>query len=176
MTRVWLTPWEWACCGDRFEVGDDVDFGVSSRDASFLADRLGAELVHTVDAVESHHEDEHPDRVRGRVIAVHEVTREVIERRFDHFVDPYARARPSGEAGRPEGLPPGARLSRQETRIEPMPGTTRSVSVQGVPFIEEHRVPSVRPDHVEESTSERRRQRVGWIVDVEELPPGSRIA
>ena len=24
MTRVWLSTWEWACCGDPFAVGDDV--------------------------------------------------------------------------------------------------------------------------------------------------------
>ncbi|MFE7196855.1 DUF6578 domain-containing protein [Microbacterium oxydans] len=102
MTRVWLTPWEWACCGDPFEIGGEVDFGIRSRDPEGLVDELGAELAGTVDALESHHEEEHADRVRGRVIAVHEVSREVVERRFEQFVDPFARARTSGRLQLPK--------------------------------------------------------------------------
>ena len=81
MTRVWLKDWEWACCGDPFAVGDDVDFGIETRDPSLiLAETLGPALVVTVDAIESHHEAEFTDRVRGRVTAVHAVTHEVVER------------------------------------------------------------------------------------------------
>nr|WP_104125915.1 hypothetical protein [Cryobacterium sp. Y57] len=42
---------------------------------------LGPELIATVDAMESHHEEAFTDRVRGRVVAVHAVTQDVIERR-----------------------------------------------------------------------------------------------
>ncbi len=72
MTRVWLTEWEWACCGDPFGVGDEVDFGIESRTAyPALADVLGPDVLATVDAMESHHAEEFPDRVRGRVVAVY---------------------------------------------------------------------------------------------------------
>ncbi|MFE5409603.1 DUF6578 domain-containing protein [Microbacterium sp. NPDC056569] len=55
MTRVWLTDWEWACCGNPFAVGDEVDFGVQSRmPGSSLTELLGPTLAATVGAVESH--------------------------------------------------------------------------------------------------------------------------
>lgn len=82
MTRVWLEEWEWACCGDAFEIGDDVDFGIRTRTPeSGLSKLLGAELAATVDAMESHHEDEFTDRVRGKVVGVNTVTVDVIDRR-----------------------------------------------------------------------------------------------
>lgn len=178
MTRVWLTPWEWACCGDPFGIGEEVDFGIRSRDPSELADDLGAELVGTVDAVESHHEEEYPDRVRGRVVAVHEVSREVVERRFEYVVDPFARARRSGRLQLPDGVAAGAGFSRQGSRIERVPGTTRLSSVGGIPVAAvEYDGPSTRHADPEESPAEeRRRERVGWLVDVEETPPDPRIA
>ncbi|PQZ53856.1 MULTISPECIES: DUF6578 domain-containing protein [unclassified Microbacterium] len=178
MTRVWLTSWEWACCGEPFEIGDEVDFGIRSRDPEVLVDELGAELTGTVDALESHHEEEYADRVRGRVVAVHEASREVVERRFEHFVDPFARARPSGRMRLPDGVSAGARFSRQGSSIERVPGTTRLSSVGGIPVAAvEHHGPSARPADAEESPAEeRRRQRVGWLVDIEETPSAPRIA
>lgn len=178
MTRVWLTPWEWACCGDPFEIGGEVDFGIRSRDPEGLVDELGAELAGTVDALESHHEEEHADRVRGRVIAVHEVSREVVERRFEHFVDPFARARTAGRLQLPNGVSAGARFSRQGSSIERVPGTTRLSSVGGLPVAAvEYHGPPTRPADAEDSpVEERRRQRIGWLVDVDELQPAPRIA
>jgi hypothetical protein len=63
-------------------VGGEVDFGIATRtpDAS-LGDLLGPALIATMDAVESHHEQEFADRVRGRVTAVNRVAHEVEERR-----------------------------------------------------------------------------------------------
>jgi hypothetical protein len=59
MTRLWLTKWEWACCGDAFAIGDEVDFGIETRTPhAAVSDVLGPELVATVDAMESHHEEE----------------------------------------------------------------------------------------------------------------------
>ncbi|MFG6492024.1 DUF6578 domain-containing protein [Microbacterium sp. P03] len=82
ITRIWLADWEWQCCGEAFAVGDDIDFGIATRSPHLaLADTLGPVLVATVDAIESHHEDDFVDRVRGRVLQVHAVTREVVERR-----------------------------------------------------------------------------------------------
>lgn len=82
---MWLRRWEWACCGDPFEVGDQVDFGIESRDASELLDRLGPKLAATVDALESHHEEDFPVRVRGKVVAIHAVSHEVVERSQEHI-------------------------------------------------------------------------------------------
>ncbi|WP_366943125.1 DUF6578 domain-containing protein [uncultured Microbacterium sp.] len=31
VTRVWLDRWEWACCGESFGVGDEVDLLVATR-------------------------------------------------------------------------------------------------------------------------------------------------
>ncbi|WP_167726649.1 DUF6578 domain-containing protein [Cryobacterium sp. TMT3-29-2] len=46
MTRVWLTKWERACCGDAFAIGDEVDFGIETRTPhAALADVLGPELI-----------------------------------------------------------------------------------------------------------------------------------
>src|SRR3546814_918354 len=102
MTRVWLSGWEWDCCGEPFEVGDTVDFGIAHRRADErLSGMLGAELSATVDAVESHHEQELTDRVRGVVTAVGEVSLQHVERRElrrpGHGAAPNAPAPPPGE-------------------------------------------------------------------------------
>ena len=48
MVRVWLSEWEWACCGEAFAVGDDVDFGIESRAPSaVLAEMLGVAVGRT---------------------------------------------------------------------------------------------------------------------------------
>lgn len=147
MTRVWLTPWEWACCGDPFTVGDHVDFGIRSRDSGLLVDTLGSDLASSVDAAESHHEHEYADRVRGMVAAVQEVTHEVVERKI----------RVSSRPGR----------WHDAVTTEPVPGTTRLLPVPGVGLpTEPERAP--RDDHEAPPATARRRSRIGWLVDVEE--------
>jgi hypothetical protein len=148
MMRVWLTPWEWACCGDAFEIGDDVDFGVVARDPDpVLTDALGADLLAGVDAYESHHEEAYASRVRGRVVAVQEVTQEVIERAVT--LEPSLVARSDGSA--PERM----RLPRETVMIEPVPGTALLAPVRGVGLAPARQ-------------GAPRRSRVGWLVDVEE--------
>ncbi|WP_341945072.1 DUF6578 domain-containing protein [Microbacterium sp. LWH11-1.2] len=149
MTRVWLTPWEWACCGDPFAVGDEVDFGIRSRESVLLVDALGTELASSVDALESHHEHEYADRVRGRVAAVQEVTHEVVERTIQ------VSSRP--------GCP------HESVTFEPVPDTTRLQAVAGV-RLPVDRVVARRAELDGAPTDRPRRSCVGWLLDVEETP------
>src|SRR3546814_13470753 len=102
MTLVCVIGWEWDCCSDLFEVVDTVDFGiVDRRSDERLSGMLDAELSATVDAVESHHEQELTDRLRGVVTAVGEVSLEHVERRElrrpGNGAAPNAPAPPPGE-------------------------------------------------------------------------------
>lgn len=187
MTRVWLAEWEWECCGDAFADGDDVDFGIATRDMhAGMTDILGPALVATVDAIESHHEEEFADRVRGRVVAVHRVTHEVIERRSlrrpGHGAPPNAVMPPEGAewpmTGRElgNGVFMGSRPSRYLIEIVPAPDTTVLEPTPGV------RLPMPQPDEplpsIADLTAEppperRRRSLAGWLVDVDEHVPMS---
>ncbi len=182
MTRVWLTEWEWACCGDAFAVGDDVDFGIATRTPDgFLGDLLGPTLIATVDAVESHHEEEFADRVRGRVVAVNAVTHDVERRRTwrrpGHGAPPDAVMPPGGEEWSVVGLKlgdsvfAGSRPSRYVIEIVPLSDTARLMPARGV------RLPLAEPDAPAHAagTSIRHppsdgetRSLAGWLVDVEE--------
>lgn len=182
MTRVWLTEWEWACCGDPFAVGDDVDFGIATRTPdAFLGDLLGSTLIATVDAVESHHEEEFADRVRGRVVAVNAVTHDVEERRTlrrpGHGAPPDAVMPPDGEEwpvvgmDLGDGVFAGSRPSRYVIEIVPLSDTASLKPIRGV------RLPLAEPDalahDVGTSTSRppregETRSLAGWLVDVEE--------
>lgn len=150
MTRVWLTPWEWACCGEPFTVGDEVDFSIRSRESALLVDTLGTERASSVGALESHHEHEYADRVRGRVAAVQEVTHEVVERKIQV----------SSRPGR----------VHESVTFEPVPDTTRLQTVPGVRLpIDPERA---RRGEFEEPLADRpRRSRLGWLVDVDETGP-----
>jgi hypothetical protein len=72
IVRVWLTPWEWHCCGDPFGVGDAVALNVDrAADRAWFRAQLGDAFARGIDAVESHHEQPGPERLEGRVIAIH---------------------------------------------------------------------------------------------------------
>lgn len=180
MTRVWLTEWEWACCGEAFAVGDDVDFGIETRTPHpALAEALGLALIATVDAIESHHEEEFDDRVRGRVVAVHGVTQEVIERRSlrrpGHGA-PLATVMPPGGEEWPVtgpdlgyGVFMASRPSRYVIEIVPVADTAVLEPARGV------RLPAEQdetPPAIEELTSDPplegpARSLAGWLVDIE---------
>jgi hypothetical protein len=178
MTRVWLNDWEWACCGKPFAVGDEVDFGIRARTADpFLTDLLGDALAATVDAVESHHEEEFvADRVRGRVVAVNALTHEVEERRSlrrpGHGAPPDAVMPPDGEEwpmvtrDLGGGAFAGSRPSRYVTEIVPVPDTAALEPVPGVRLEAGADVPdpSVGDPPRERTT----RAFAGWLVDVED--------
>lgn len=182
VTRVWLTGWEWACCGEAFTVGDVVDFGIQARQpAAALADVLGDNLAATVDAIESHHEEEFVDRVQGCVIAIHAVTREVIERRIlrrpGHGAPLSATVPEDGEewpmVGRDlgNGVFVGSRPTRYMIEAVPVADSARLASVRGV------RLPDSSYDEAGTAVTEltddppverRTRSLSGWLVDVEE--------
>lgn len=182
MTRVWLAEWEWACCGVAFAVGDDVDFGIATRAPDpFLGDLLGSPLIATVDAVESHHEEEFADRVRGRVVAVNAVTHDVGRRRTlrrpGHGTPPDAVVPPDGEEWLVVGLDlgdgvfAGSRPSRYVIEAVPLPDTARLQPARGV------RLPSAEPDAPAHAAGTginyppregETRALAGWLVDIEE--------
>ena len=178
MTRVWLTEWEWACCGNGFAVGDEVDFGIESRTPdSFLTGLLGPTIAATVHAVESHHEAEFADRVRGRVTAVHAVTHDVEQRRSlrrpGHGAPPDAVMPPEGEEwpmiarDLGDGVFAGSRPSRFVIEIVPVPDTAALEPVPGVRLSsaeDDASVPSVGGPLPDETT----RQLAGWLVDVDD--------
>ncbi|MDQ7878997.1 hypothetical protein Q9R08_13485 [Microbacterium sp. QXD-8] len=182
MTRVWLTEWEWACCGDAFVVGDEVDFGIATRSPDpSLAELLGPALVATVDAVESHHEEEFADRVRGRVTAVHAVAHEVAERRSlrrpGHGAPPDAVMPPDGEdwpmvrRDLGGGMFVGSRPSRYVSEIVPLPGTATLEPTRGVrlPSAEMHApLPRAGTNMSDPPTELSARSLAGWLVDVED--------
>lgn len=174
MTRVWLTNWEWSCCGEPFAVSDRVDFGIEHRGADeWLIDTLGAEIAATVDAVESHHEHEFVDRVRGRVTAIQAVTQQFVERqelrRPGHGAPADAVAPAPGEEW-PEtrfelgaGVFAGTRPSRYITVSTPVPGSVRlhprsTVRAGGA---------DVEPRESDDP-AQADRSSPGWLVDVDE--------
>lgn len=72
--RVWLSDWEWACCGGVVRAGDHVAFPIKrmTPDArAYWVEELGAGLAATIDAKEMHHEDERLESLEGRVTALY---------------------------------------------------------------------------------------------------------
>ncbi len=168
VTRVWSDGWEWACCGDPFAIGDDVNFGIRSRTPHpSMADMLGPELLSTIDAIESHHESEFPDRVQGRVIAVHAVTYEITQRRTlrrpGHGAPPDAVMPADGEEwpmNRLElgnGFFAGSQPSRYVVETVPVPHSAALQSVGGV-GLPAQPPPVLHPGHA----------LGGWLIDVDE--------
>ncbi len=182
MRRVWLSEWEWACCGDPFGRGDEVDFGIGSRAVPpALVGVLDPEVLATADAMESHHEEDSPDRVRGRVVAVYMVTREVVERlslrRPGDGAPPDATRPPNGGdwpmVGRTsgEGAFWGTRPSRYVIEIVPVPGTAKLTAAQGIrqPVNDQtQQLPSTEDLAADPPSEQRRRTISGWLVDVQE--------
>lgn len=185
MTRVWLTTWEWDCCGDPFVIGEDVDFGISTRvPEPFVTDLLGSELAETIDAFESHHEEEFPDRVRGRVVGIHTVMHDVEERRSlrrpGHGAPPDAVVPAEGEEwpmnrlGLGEGVFVGSRPSRYVTTIVNVPGTAVLEPVAGVRLPDDEidadtAHPRGDTDTEDPPTVRTIRAQAGWVVDVDEV-------
>jgi hypothetical protein len=187
MARVWLTNWEWSCCGEPFGVGDRVDFGVERRGPDdWLIATLGVEIARTVDAIESHHEEELPDRIRGLVRAIQSVTHDVIERRElrrpGHGAPSDTLAPSQGEQwaevrGQTVPVSWGARPSRYILVSEPVPGTVRMHPRNAVPTSAEDRETGGENEPFEDDgatptatgpTGRRLTSSPGWLVDVDE--------
>lgn len=52
---VWLDSWQMQCCGERFAIGDEVSWTLSSPHVEWLTQVLGPDLAGRVDAAEEHH-------------------------------------------------------------------------------------------------------------------------
>jgi hypothetical protein len=76
--KVWLTDWEWECCGDYFEVGSEVEWGVMPlpQEERAWLDALGEELLDTVTHFAAHEDHIYMEgrppavQTRGRVESV----------------------------------------------------------------------------------------------------------
>lgn len=74
--RVWLSDWEWACCGEVFTAGDRVAFPIKRMTPdvrAYWVEKYGAGLAAAIDAVEMHHEVERLEGLEGRVTAIYGV-------------------------------------------------------------------------------------------------------
>jgi hypothetical protein len=142
---------------------------------------LGPELVATVDAVESHHEEEFTDRVRGRVVAVNAVTGDVIERRSlrrpGHGAPPDAVMPADGEAwplvgrGIGDGVLVGTSPSRYMIEVVSVPDTARLTPARGVRLgtdVETEPLTSTAALAADPPRERRRPSLAGWLVDVRE--------
>ena len=154
-TRVWLSSWEWASCGDPFARGDRVTFHISRAADPWVHEMLGPELAVGVAAVESHHDEPGPEPLAGVVTAIHGVTIDHTERR-----EPRAAPPPPPE---PLSLGGGAWAafgSREPyvTIFEPIPGTARLHPAPHVPW---------PPRDESPVTPQPPRGLSGYLVDIE---------
>lgn len=186
MTRVWLSTWEWECCGDPFAVGDRIDFGIASREPDeWFTQTLGVDVARTIDAVESHHEDEFADRVSGVVTAVYAASQEYVERRElrrpGHGAPPDAVAPAAGEDW-PVVSTVGNRFmavsrpGRYVTVSEPVPDSVELRPLPGIRRAEEDEADEgddAPPADTEPPADVRTRRFAGWLVDVDEDAPTS---
>ncbi len=181
ITRVWLDTWEWACCGDPFGVGDEVDLLIATRapSAAFV-ESVGPELAATIDAIESHHQETPStpeDRVRGRVRAIHAIAQDHLETR--HLRRPGFGAPPDAEmpaegeewpfSGRDlgNGLLIGSRPSKWMIESVPVPGAVTLAPRDRVPREATGEDAPIFVEDAEPPPERRTTSVVAWVVDVE---------
>lgn len=81
MRRVWITSWEFECCGDPFGVGSTVNWTVDRLDGSvahdatsarWFAAAIGPDEAARITDAEGHHSDSPEERVSlaGNVVAI----------------------------------------------------------------------------------------------------------
>lgn len=180
VTRVWLETWEWACCGEPFGVGDEVDLLVGTRTPSpAFVESVGPELAATIDAIESHHQETSTtpeDRVRGRVLGIQAVVQEHLETR--HLRRPGFGAPPDAEMpaegeewpfdGRDlgNGFMVGSRPSKWMIESVPVPGAVTLAPRDRVPRQASGADAAPHTEEPEPPTERRTTSVVAWIVDV----------
>ncbi len=169
--RVWLSGWEWACCGDPFEVGDPVSFACRAPRGDWFIEQFGTEFAGSIELVEEHHDSGDDDRpaqtVAGTVRAVHAV---VVDERVVRVPRP---PRPAP----PERIDLGGGISMGVGPVppyvltsDPIPGTTRLRAMTRVPgadardFAGAEDPAARRPDPEDGAIVSRN---PGWVVDVE---------
>lgn len=127
--RIWLSRWEWACCGDPFEVGSRVRLRVRHGVREEHAAELGPDLGDTIDAVETHHDDEPLPEVVGVVTGIHVVHFIMTTTQVPRPVRPH-RPRPDLGGGFTAGSPARPFITTQT----PAPGTARLQKVDRLPW------------------------------------------
>lgn len=183
-TRVWLDTWEWACCGDPFGIGDEVDLLVRTRTPSpAFIESVGPELAASIDAIESHHQETPStpeDRVQGRVRGIHAVVQEHIETR--HLRRPGFGAPPDAEmpaegeewpfTGRDlgNGVMIGSRPSTWMIESVPVPGAVTLAPRDRVPREASDAEAAPRITESEPPPERRTTSVVAWVVDVASEP------
>ena len=55
---VWLSAWEWECCGAPFHIGEHVEWAAEALDRTWLVSVLGTDLGVAVTDAETHHAGE----------------------------------------------------------------------------------------------------------------------
>ena len=183
VTRLWVETWEWACCGDPFGIGDEVDLLVRTRTPSpAFIESVGPELAATIDAIESHHQETPStpeDRVRGRVRGIHAIVQEHVETR--HLRRPGFGAPPDAEmpaegeewplrgVALGNGFMAGSRPSKWMVESVPVPGAVTLTPRDRVP--DRAAEGSAAREENEEPPAERRTTSVvAWVVDVVSEP------
>lgn len=180
ITRVWLDTWEWACCGEPFGVGDEVDLLIETRaPSSVFVEAVGPDLAATIDAIESHHQETPStpeDRVRGRVSAIYAVAQEHVETR--HLRRPGFGAPPDAEmpaegeewpfSGRDlgNGFMIGSRPSKWMVESVPVPGAVTLVPRDRVPRKTTDDDAAIPVESPEPPAEHRTTSVVAWVVDV----------
>ncbi|WP_285041173.1 DUF6578 domain-containing protein [Plantibacter sp. LMC-P-059a] len=144
MTRrtLWLSCWEWGCCGGPLEPGQRVTLSVWPVDdgqRSWLAEAIGAELTAQVDGVEMHHEeDPAPERLTGTLATLSTVS---MPSRLVHSERPPLPLGALPAARRLVG-PPGSGVY---IGVPHSPFVTHHETVPGQPIVQE--TPRIPPRH-----------------------------
>jgi GNAT superfamily N-acetyltransferase len=126
---IWLSSWEWDCCGGPLETGQRATFSVWPVDdgqRTWLTEEIGADLTARIDGVEMHHEeDAAPERLTGRLAKLSRVS---IPSRLIHTkrppLPPGVSSTPARFFGPPDSpwfaeMRPSAYVTHHETVLGP---------------------------------------------------------
>lgn len=169
IVRVWLSGWEWECCGDPFTVGSTVTFSCHPPQGNWFVEQFGADFAASIALVEEHHDDGGDDRpvqaLAGTVRSIHAV---VVDEHVIRVPRPSHTASERFDLG--NGVSVGFGLTRPYVlTAEPMLGTVRLRAAPRVPAKADRDATGSaeagsRPDPEEGAIVARS---PGWVVDVE---------
>lgn len=139
---IWLSSWEWDCCGGPLEAGQRATFSVWPVDdgqRTWLTEEIGADLTARIDGVEMHHEeDAAPERLTGRLAKLSRVS---IPSRLIHTQRPPLPPGVSSTPARFFGPPDSPWFAE----MRPSAYVTHHETVPGPPVVEETpRIPLTR--------------------------------
>ncbi|AZH82676.1 N-acetyltransferase [Plantibacter sp. PA-3-X8] len=139
---LWLSPWEWGCCGGPLETGQRVTLSVWPVDdgqRTWLIEAIGADLTAQIDGVEMHHEESPaPERLTGRLAKLSRVS---IPSRLIHTKRPPLPPGVSSTPARFFGSPDSPMIAA----MRPSAYVTQHETVPGPPVVEETpRIPLTR--------------------------------